>query len=182
MQIPVDAGDFRLVDRLAVDAVGSDAGAPPLSAGHVRLGRLPQAGVLYDRAPRHAGRTKFSFRKMVAFAADGIVSFSPAPLRLALAPGFVDRGSRRSCRRRARSSCKLTGVYTMPGWASIVVGIAFLSGVQLTVIGFMGEYVARIYEEVKGRPLYLVRDALGVDPVDAGVVAPGAVARSESSR
>ena len=114
-----------------------------------------QSGVRYSREARYAGKTKFPLRKMLSFAADGIVSFSAAPLRLALALGFVV-SALSILGAPAGGESPATGT-EVPGWASIIVSMAFLGGVQLMVLGVMGAYIARIYEEVK-RPLYLVRD------------------------
>jgi hypothetical protein len=99
---------------------------------------------------------------MVRFALDGLVSFSTAPLRLTLNLGFVV-SALAFVGGFAAIVVKLAGVYAVPGWASIVVAIALLGGVQLTVLGVMGEYVAQIHEEVKRRPLYLVRARVGMD-------------------
>ena len=124
-----------------------------------------QTGVQYVRDGRYAGRSKFSMRRMVRFALDGLVSFSTAPLRLTLNLGFLVSvlaffvGF-------AAILVKVFGLYAVPGCASIVVVIALLGGVQLTVLGVMGEYVAQIHEEVKRRPLYLVRDRVGLEDVD----------------
>jgi polyisoprenyl-phosphate glycosyltransferase len=157
--IPVDAGDFRLVDRRAVDAVASMREHSRYLRGMFAWVGYDQTGVSYGRAARHAGRTKFSFGKMLSFATDGILSFSAVPLRLALALGFVV--SIVSTLAGALAIVlRFTGAFVVPGWASIVVGMAFLGGVQLTVLGVMGAYIARIYDEVKQRPLYLVRDRI----------------------
>jgi dolichol-phosphate mannosyltransferase len=119
-----------------------------------------QVGVHYARDARRAGRTKFRMRRMVAFAADGIVSFSTVPLRVTLMLGFVMSVVAFVLAVFA-ALAKVTGAYTVPGWASITVGVALLGGVQLTVLGVIGEYIARIHDEVKQRPLYLLRDDLG---------------------
>jgi dolichol-phosphate mannosyltransferase len=101
-------------------------------------------------------------RKMLRFALDGIVSFSTVPLRLTLNLGFAF--SVLSFLAGFAAIClKIAGVFAVPGWASIVVVLAFLGGMQLTVLGVIGEYMAHIHEEVKRRPLYLVSDALGLD-------------------
>jgi dolichol-phosphate mannosyltransferase len=97
---------------------------------------------------------------MIAFAVDGVVSFSEVPLRLALSGGFVVSVLSFFLGVLA-VVLKVAGIYTVPGWASLAVGLAFFSGVQLSVLGVMGIYVARIHEEVKSRPLYLVRDSAG---------------------
>jgi dolichol-phosphate mannosyltransferase len=155
--IPVDAGDFRLVDRCAVDAITQMREHRRYLRGMFAWVGYEHSAVHYTRAPRYAGRTKFPLRKMMAFASDGIVSFSAAPLRLTLHIGFaVSLISFLSG--VLAIVLKLSGVYAVPGWASIVAGVLFLSGVQLTVLGVMGSYVARIYDEVKLRPLYLLRE------------------------
>jgi polyisoprenyl-phosphate glycosyltransferase len=154
--IPLDAGDFRLVDRAAVDAIGGMREHSRYLRGMFAWVGYRHAAVHYERSPRHAGRTKFPLRKMLAFATDGIVSFSSAPLRLTLVLGFTF-SALSMLAGIAAIVVKLSGMYAVPGWASIVVTIGFLGGVQLTVLGVMGVYVARIYEEVKDRPLYVLR-------------------------
>jgi glycosyltransferase involved in cell wall biosynthesis len=158
--IPLDAGDFRLVDRRAVDAVASMREHSRYLRGMFAWVGYDQTGIHYSRAARYAGRTKFPLRKMVAFATDGIISFSAAPLRLALALGFVV-SALSLLGGVVAVALRWTGVLLVPGWASIVVAISFLGGVQLTVLGVMGLYIARIYDEVKQRPLYFVRDRIG---------------------
>jgi hypothetical protein len=105
-------------------------------------------------------------RKMLGFATDGIVSFSTVPLRMTLVLGFLVSLAAFVLAIFAVLA-KVTGAYTVPGWASITVGVALLGGVQLTVLGVMGEYIARIHDEVKQRPLYLVRDVLDSGRMEA---------------
>jgi polyisoprenyl-phosphate glycosyltransferase len=124
-----------------------------------------QTGVHYRRDARRRGKTKFPMRKMIAFATDGIVSFSAAPLRLALNIGFVV-SVMSFLLGITTIVLKLADVDVVPGWASIAVAMTFLGGVQLTVLGVIGEYISRIYDEVKQRPLYLVRDWIATDPQD----------------
>ena len=109
---------------------------------------------------RHAGVTKYPYRKLLKLATDGLASFSTVPLRLALNLGFIVSIAS-FLTGIVALALRLAGVDAVPGWASIVVGVTFLSGVQLTVLGVMGEYIARIHEEVKQRPLYLVARPLG---------------------
>ena len=137
-----------------------------------------QTGVSYVRDGRYAGHTKYSLRKMIGFGLDGIVSFSTAPLRLALNVGFLV-SALAFVVGLAAIVVKLAGFYAVPGWASIVVVIALLGGVQLTVLGVMGEYVAQIHQEVKQRPLYLVRDVVGLNEA---VHVPGRLTRAASRR
>ncbi|MGH9025097.1 MAG: glycosyltransferase family 2 protein [Acidimicrobiia bacterium] len=165
IDMPPNAGDFRLVDRRAVDAVTSMPERRRYLRGMFAWVGYNQTGVHYSRAPRHAGRTKFPLRKMISFAADGIVSFSTAPLRLTLGIGFVV-SILSLLAGVAAIVLKLAGVEVVPGWASIAVGMAFLSGIQLTVLGLIGSYIARIHDEVKQRPLYLVADCVGLDSAD----------------
>jgi dolichol-phosphate mannosyltransferase len=102
---------------------------------------------------------------MVAFASDGVVSFSAVPLRVTLTLGFVVSGLSFLMGIFAVFA-KLFEFYTVPGWASVVVAVGFLGGVQLMVMGVMGEYIARIHDEVKQRPLYLIRDSSDVEGAD----------------
>jgi dolichol-phosphate mannosyltransferase len=102
---------------------------------------------------------------MLSFARDGIISFSTAPLRLALNFGFIVSALSFLLGITA-AIVKLTALYAVPGWASIAVGVGFLGGVQLVVLGVIGEYIAGIHEEVKQRPLYLVRDERGFGRAD----------------
>lgn len=160
IDIPVDAGDFRLVDRRVVDAVKAMPEHRRYLRGMFSWVGYDQTGVHYTREVRHAGRTKFSMRKMLAFAADGVVSFSTVPLRMTMTLGFVVSGLSFLAAIWG-AFVKVADLYVIPGWASIVVVMGLLGGVQLTVLGVMGEYVARIHDEVKQRPLYLLRDQLG---------------------
>ena len=155
--IPVDTGDFRLVDRRALDAVRSMPEHRRYLRGMFAWVGYDQAGVHYQRDARHAGVTKYPYRKLLKLATDGLASFSTVPLRLALNLGFIVSIAS-FLTGIVAVALRLAGVDAVPGWASIVVGVSFLSGVQLTVLGVMGEYIARIHEEVKQRPLYLVRD------------------------
>jgi polyisoprenyl-phosphate glycosyltransferase len=160
--IPLDAGDFRLVDRRAVDIVRSMREQRRYLRGMFAWIGFDQTGVQYVRAPRLAGSTKFSFRRMISFASDGLLSFSAAPLRAALNLGFA-MSSVAFLTGLFAIVAKLTSLYTTPGWASLAVAVAFLGGMQLTVLGVIGEYIARIYDEVKQRPLYVVREELGAE-------------------
>jgi dolichol-phosphate mannosyltransferase len=155
--IPKDSGDFRLVDRQAVDAITAMREHHRYLRGMFAWVGYRQTGVPYAREARHAGHTKYPLRKMLNFAADGIVSFSTVPLRVTLWVGFVVSVLAFLSGLLA-IVLKLVGAYEVPGWASIAVAIAFLSGIQLTMLGVIGTYVGRIYDEVKQRPLYLVRD------------------------
>jgi dolichol-phosphate mannosyltransferase len=160
VDIPLDVGDFRLVDRRALEAFKAMRERGRYVRGMFGWIGFRQTGVSYVRPGRFAGETKYPFKKMIRLALDGIVSFSNVPLRLVLQLGFVV-SIVSFCAGIFAIIVKLSGAYAVPGWASTVVVVAFTSGVQLTVLGVMGEYVGRIYDEVKRRPLYLVRDFHG---------------------
>jgi polyisoprenyl-phosphate glycosyltransferase len=157
VDMPLDAGDFRLVDRRAVDAFRSMRERARYVRGMISWVGFRQIGVPYDRAERHAGEPKYSYRKSLTLAIDGLVSFSNAPLRLALMAGFVF-SSLSFLVGVFAIVAKLSGVFVVPGWASLLVVISFLGGIQLTLMGMLGLYVGRIYEEVKARPIYVLRE------------------------
>jgi polyisoprenyl-phosphate glycosyltransferase len=161
VQMPVDAGDFRLVDRQALDAFRSLRERSRYVRGMFSWVGFRQTGVLYKRPERFAGEPKYSFRKSLKLGIDGVVSFSNAPLRLALVWGFVFSAVAFVVG-IAAIVAKLAGAFVVPGWASIVVVVSFLGGIQLTLMGMMGLYIGRIYEEVKSRPLYIVRETHGL--------------------
>lgn len=160
---PAEVGDFRLVDRRALDAFLQMRERNRYVRGMFSWIGFRQTAVPYHRAPRAAGKSKYPLRKMTRLAVDGFIGFSTAPLRLALtigllmAIGAVIYGV-------VLIALKLAGIPVVPGYASLLVTITFLSGVQLIVIGMVGQYVARIYDEARARPLYLVRDSRGFGP------------------
>jgi glycosyltransferase involved in cell wall biosynthesis len=158
---PLDAGDFRLVDRRALEAFKAMRETNRYVRGMFGWIGFRQVGVTFQRAERFAGDTKYPLTKMLKFATDGIVSFSTAPLRFALKLGFAV-AALSFLFGFVALVFKLIGLYSIPGLASIAVFVSFLGGIQLLVLGLMGEYIARIHDEVKGRPLYLVRDAHGL--------------------
>jgi len=168
VEIPVDTGDFRLMGPRAVTAFRALPERNRFIRGLVSWIGFPQIAVLYHRQARQIGETKFPVRKMLRFALDGITSFSFFPLRLATWTGF------------AVSTfaflyivvvlvLKALGVSWL-GYTSLMASILFLGGVQLLMIGILGEYMARIFDEVKRRPLYLVGERTdgeeGVIPPD----------------
>jgi polyisoprenyl-phosphate glycosyltransferase len=166
IDIPVDVGDFRLVDRRALEAFKAMRENNRFVRGMFSWIGFRQVGVPYTRAERHAGTTKYPLRKMLKFAADGIVSFSKVPLRAALQAGFVVSAGA-FLFGIAALVAKFAGFYHVSGLASLAVVTAFLGGMQLVVLGVMGEYIARIHEEVKNRPLYVVRETLGFSELEA---------------
>jgi dolichol-phosphate mannosyltransferase len=162
-EVPADTGDFCLMDRRVVDLLN----AMPERNRYIRGLRawvgFRQTAVDFDRPGRFAGEAKYTFRKSLGLAVNGVISLSKAPLRIAtwfgllvsvtsfvLAVAFVIE--------------KLTVGFEIRGWASTVVIMLFLGGVQLLTIGIIGEYISRIYDEVKQRPLFVVRELDNLDP------------------
>jgi polyisoprenyl-phosphate glycosyltransferase len=160
LEQPVDVGDFRLVDRKALDAFLQMRESNRYVRGMFSWIGFRQAAVPYKRASRQAGRSKYPLGKMLRLASDGILGFSTAPLRFAMAAGLLMAIASVGYGVLA-IALKLAGLPYVPGYASLLVTITFLSGVQLIVIGMVGQYVARIYDEARGRPLYLVRETRG---------------------
>ena len=160
VDMPLDAGDFRLVDRRAVDVFRSMRERARYVRGMFSWVGFRQIGVPYERSERFAGEPKYSYRKSLTLAVDGLVSFSNAPLRAALVAGFAFSALAFLLGAFALVA-KLAGAFVVPGWASILVVVSFLGGVQLTLMGMLGLYVGRIYEEVKERPIYVVRETIG---------------------
>ena len=156
VDIPVDTGDFRLMGPRAVAAFRAMPERNRFIRGLVSWIGFPQIAVMYQRQARQAGETKFPVRKMTRFALDGITSFSFFPLRLATWTGF-GVSIFAFLYIVVVLVLKATGV-SWSGYTSLMASILFLGGVQLLMIGIMGEYLARIFDEVKRRPLYLVGD------------------------
>ncbi|WP_322496453.1 glycosyltransferase family 2 protein [Chloroflexus sp.] len=180
VKIPVDTGDFRLMDRKVVDALKRMREHHRFMRGLSVWVGFRQTGVPYRRHARTAGATKYPLRKMLRFALDGITSFSYLPLQLATYLGFIVA---------AISMIFLLVVFIMRlanpaaaepafyGQASTLVSVLFLGAVQLISLGIIGEYVGRIYDEVKGRPLYIVAETLGI--AEPGATSAAAVRTSQ---
>jgi len=157
VEVPVDVGDFRLVDRRALDVFSQMRESNRFVRGMFSWIGLRQTGVPYHRHERFAGETKYPLRKMVRFAATGVISFSAAPLRAALNLGFFV--SIVSFLILVWSLIvNLGGFFNVPGWTSIVVVVCFIGGIQLVVLGVIGEYIGDIHAEVKRRPLYVISE------------------------
>jgi glycosyltransferase involved in cell wall biosynthesis len=163
IDIPVDTGDFRLMSRRVVEDLKRLQEQHRFVRGMVTWVGYNQAPVLYDRAPRTGGASNYPLRKMIRFALDGLTGFSSEPLRLVtLAGAAIATGSFGLM--VGLTLYKLAGGQGLiQGWTSLAVAVLFLGGVQLLAIGVLGEYIGRIYEEVKRRPLYLVRDSVNLD-------------------
>jgi glycosyltransferase involved in cell wall biosynthesis len=160
--IPRDTGDFRLIDRRVVDAIKQLPERNRFMKGLFAWVGFKQTSILYDRPSRYKGETTWNYWRLWNFALDGITSFSFIPLKvwsyiglLVAIPAFFYASF-------LVIRTVLFGV-DLPGYASIMVAVLFLGGVQLVSLGVLGEYLGRVYEEVKGRPLYLVRESYGFD-------------------
>lgn len=166
IDIPVDTGDFRVMSRRAVEGLKQIRERHRFMRGLVSWVGLRQLAFPYDRAARVAGTTKFPVRKMVSFAADAIASFSIAPLRLATGFGFLVSAAAFLYAGYA-IYLKVVRNISLPGWASLMVAVVFLGGVQLLCLGIIGEYLGRVYDEVKARPLYVL-DTIHADEQSDG--------------
>jgi dolichol-phosphate mannosyltransferase len=150
-----NSGDFRLLDRRALDALLSMRERNRFLRGMTVWVGYTQAAVPYQRDARRAGETKFTFTKMLRFSLDAIFSFSDRPLQLATLLGFMF-STIAFIAIPVVIVLRIVGSY-LPGFGTITIAVLLLGGIQLIAIGIIGEYVGRIYDEVKGRPLYLVR-------------------------
>jgi dolichol-phosphate mannosyltransferase len=179
VEIPIDAGDFRLLDRAAVDAMKRMPERNRLLRGMCSWIGFRQYGLRYARAARFAGTTKYPLRKMIHLALDGIASFSTVPLRLLSVLGLIS------------SALAIFGIlYALivrlfthdwvPGWTITFIGILFVGGVQMISLGILGEYVGRIYDEAKQRPLYFARNVLHSRNEEASRLAGSGPYRSEA--
>jgi glycosyltransferase involved in cell wall biosynthesis len=165
-----NSGDFRLLDRRALDALLSMRERNRFLRGMTVWVGYTQAAVPYRRDARYAGETKYTFARMVRFSLDAIVSFSDRPLQLATLFGFVI-STLAFVAIPVVIVLRLLGSY-LPGFSSITIAVLVLGGIQLIAIGIIGEYVGRIYDEVKGRPLYLVRARQNIPSPDSEPESP----------
>jgi len=162
IHIPPNVGDFRLMSRRVIDQVKTLREKDRFVRGLVSWVGFRQTGVTYRRDARYAGETKYPFRKMLKFSFDGITSFSTLPLKLATWMGTITA---------VIAVMYLLGVfvqklmgYTVQGWATIMVAMLFMGSVQLICLGILGEYVGRVFNEVKPRPMYVVEEILACKP------------------
>ncbi len=156
IEIPLDAGDFCIMDRRVVDELNDMPERSRFVRGLRSWIGLRQTGLAYERQARNAGQPKYTFSRLVYLALDGLVSFSFLPLRLITLLGF-GVSALSILLAIGYTIQKLTIGLSPPGFATTIVAILFLAGMQLITIGVIGEYVGRIFEEVKRRPLYIVR-------------------------
>jgi polyisoprenyl-phosphate glycosyltransferase len=165
VDIPAAAGDFRLADRRVVEAFRAMPERNRFVRGMFAWLGFRQIAVPYAVSERYAGKSTYTLPKMIRLATDGLMSFSTRPLRLALDVGFVVAALSFLFGIGSLIS-KFAGAFLVPGWLTIVLVTSFIGGVQLMVVGVVGEYVGRIYDEVKARPLYLVRELHGISMVE----------------
>jgi polyisoprenyl-phosphate glycosyltransferase len=161
IEIPASVGDFRLLSRRAADQLRKLREKDRFIRGLVSWIGFRQTGVAYSRDKRYAGKTKYPYRKMIRFAFDGIFSFSTAPLKLATWVGYA--ASLLAFLYLISVFVQKALGYTVEGWATIMVALLFLGGVQLICIGILGEYLGRLFNEVKPRPMYILEETLGLD-------------------
>jgi glycosyltransferase involved in cell wall biosynthesis len=157
VEIPLDTGDFRLLDRQAADVLRKMRERHRFPRGMAAWIGFRQIGVPYKRAARFAGETKYPFKKMLRLALDAITGFSYFPLQLATYFGFICAGIS-ALAIPVVIVLRLTGYQAFLGQATTLISVLFLGGVQLISLGIVGEYLGRIYSEVKGRPLYIARE------------------------
>ncbi|HSB88832.1 MAG TPA: glycosyltransferase family 2 protein [Anaerolineales bacterium] len=156
VRIPLDTGDFRLLDRRVVDALSHMRERHRFLRGMAAWVGFRQTGVPYKRAARHAGVTKYPFRKMVRLALNAVTSFSYFPLQIATYLGFACAAAS-AVAILVVIALRLSGNQAFFGQATTLSAVLFLGGIQLISLGLIGEYLGRIYDEVKGRPLYVLR-------------------------
>jgi len=158
VKIPLDAGDFRLMDRKVVDVLKQMRERHRFPRGMSAWVGFKQVGVEYKRAARVAGETKYPFRKMFRLAINAVTSFSYFPLQVATFFGFASAGIAIIAILPV-AYLRITGSQAFFGQATTLIAVLFLGGVQLISLGILGEYIGRLYDEAKGRPLYIVREA-----------------------
>jgi dolichol-phosphate mannosyltransferase len=162
VKIPKDTGDFRLMSRRSVLALRGLREANRFVRGLVAWIGFRQTAVYYDRSARFAGDTHYPLHKMLRFASDGIISFSTLPLRVATLLGVL-AGMIAGGAALWVLVAVLSGAYVVPGWATLMLAVSLASSAQLLMIGILGEYIGRVYDEVKRRPLYLVDETKNLD-------------------
>ena len=171
--VPLDAGDFRLLDRRAVDAMLRMREQHRFLRAMSSWIGFRQYGLPYERAPRLAGVTKYPLRKMLTLAVDGVLSFTVVPLRMVSVMGLCTALLASLGIIYALILRLFTRIW-VPGWTLLFIAMLFLGGIQMVSLGVVGEYIGRIYTEVKQRPLYLVREVLSRESATAPARAAGA--------
>jgi len=172
-EIPLDSGDFCLMSRRVVEVITAMPERSRFVRGLRAWAGFRQTGLAFERAARAAGKPKYNFRKLFKLATDGLLSFSAVPLRMATylglwVSGFAFAGAVFTLVQKifAEQFARI-GLAPSPGFPTIVISVLFLGGVQLICLGILGEYIGRIYDEVKGRPPWIIRDRAGFVPPDS---------------
>ncbi|MDK1080400.1 MAG: glycosyltransferase family 2 protein [Anaerolineae bacterium] len=158
VKIPLDTGDFRLLDRKVVDVMNTMRERHRFLRGMAAWVGFKQIGVEYKRVARQAGETKYPFKKMILLALNAVTSFSYFPLQMATYFGFLAAGIA-IIAIPVVIIMRLTGSQAFIGQATTLISVLLLGGVQLISLGVLGEYIGRLYDEAKGRPLYILREA-----------------------
>lgn len=157
--LPADAGDFRLISRRCLNALAEMRETHRFLRGMISWVGFPQTAVEYEREPRAAGKTKYSLRGMLRFAWTAAISFSPLPLRISF--GFAVILALIALTQAINAVVRTAlGLYTVPGWTSLMVVLCLIGCAILISIGVLGEYIARIFEENKHRPLYVITESI----------------------
>ena len=167
VKIPLDTGDFRLLDRAVVDTLNRMRERHRFLRGMAAWVGFRQIGVPYRRAARFAGQTKYPFKKMLRLALNAVTGFSYFPLQIATYLGFLSAGVS-ALAIPIVIALRLAGSQAFFGQATTLIAVLFLGGVQLISLGILGEYIGRIYDEAKGRPLYITREPGGRQAGDKG--------------
>ncbi|MDZ4822085.1 MAG: glycosyltransferase family 2 protein [Flavobacteriales bacterium] len=168
--IPVDTGDFRIMSRRIVAVLRNMPEQQKYLRGQIAWAGFRQTYVEYNREKRNAGKTGYTYRKMIRFALDGVTSFSNFPLRFATIAGFVVSGIAFIIMLYTLYSRFIIKDY-VPGWASLILSVLFIGGIQLIGIGIIGEYISRINANVRNRPLYLINETNMDKTIDANETA-----------
>ncbi len=163
--LPSDVGDFRLMSRRCVSSLSSMRELHRFLRGMVAWVGYPQICVRYERQPRAAGTTKYPLSRMIRLAWNAAVSFSPLPLRMSFFAGGAM--ALFAVEEAIRALLAFHRGHTVPGWTSLMIVLSMSNAALLITVGILGEYVGRIFEEIKGRPLYIVADAWNVAPRSA---------------
>lgn len=171
-QIPVDTGDFRLIDRKVVETLKHMRESHRFIRGLVAWTGYPSLAFEYDRAQRVAGETKYPLKKMIKFASDAILSFSNMPLRLASYIGWTTTGLG-LLGIIALLFLKIFTDRAIPGFTTVLVSVIFFGGIQLAILGVIGEYLGLIFDETKRRPLYIIRHRDNIEPNESRLVKEG---------
>jgi dolichol-phosphate mannosyltransferase len=179
-ELPLDSGDFCIMDRRVVEVLNAMPERTRFVRGLRAWAGFKQTGVFYERAARAAGEPKYTMRKLFKLAWDGLFSFSTVPLRFMSYVGFwisfLALGGMlfTLLQRIFAHQFERFGLQPVPGFATVVISILFLGGIQLLCLGILGEYIGRIYEEVKQRPRWVIKETIGVTPPTNPGARPGA--------